>query len=210
MATAYSNEDGLEDVACLHFEELLNMITSRISNESKRHHVELRALRRVRANICTKLARGGQVYVRVILHGRKPKRFEESTSLPTFFEWDAPSICRVSKPVLLAAARMMQQHQAESWEESVCEAFAQPLIEALRNADADSPVVLRTQASPTNETETYISAIVVQKASAFKSRRFFTRQGHDSIVNYSVAHKAPHALSRQRQVLQSEVQQHTH
>lgn len=226
LEVAYVEEDGMEDLACSHFEELLSMITTAINSENKRYHTEARtALRRTRAHICTKLAKmterdvgnglamnrveskGAQIYVRVVLHGNKPERFKESTGVPTFFEWDMPSICRVSKPVLQAAARMKQQDPTESWEECICRTYAKPLIEALRDNDVEHKIILRTRGSQdtaAHETKTYISVMVVQKKSSIKSRKFFVRHGHD-ITEYTVAHKFPHALSRQRSLITSEI-----
>ncbi|KAL7539684.1 hypothetical protein ACHAXR_011103 [Thalassiosira sp. AJA248-18] len=228
MEVAYTEEEGIEDLACTHLEELLSTITATLNNESKSYHMEARgALKRVRAKICSKLANlterdvrkslgtnrpegsGAQLYVRVILHGSKPERFKESTTIPTFFEWDMPSICRVSNPALMAAARMKQQNPTESWEECICRTFAMPLIEALRNnSDAEHSLELRTrasQAAATDEKKVYISIMVVQKKSSMKSRKFFVRHGHDGITEYTVAHKFPHALSRQRSLITSEI-----
>lgn len=41
-----------------------------------------------------------QYYVRVILSGKKPHRFLESTTIPTFLEWNNPCICRVPQRVI--------------------------------------------------------------------------------------------------------------
>jgi hypothetical protein len=41
-----------------------------------------------------------QYYVRVILTGKKPQRFLESTAIPTFSEWNNPCICRVPRGVV--------------------------------------------------------------------------------------------------------------
>lgn len=222
---AYAEEDGMEDIACSHFEELLNMITAALNHEGKRYRLEVAALRRVRATIFSKLAKLTEhdvrsgfvttkrsefngVYVRVILSGSKPKRFKESTTIPTYFEWEIPSICRVSKPTLIAASQMKQTHPEESWEECVCQTFAMPLIEALRKDDNKHAVILRTKecsAAATDETEACISVMVVQKKSSAKSRKFFVRHGLDTVTEYTVAHKFPYALSRQRALISSEI-----
>ena len=47
---------------------------------------------------------GRQFYVCVELMGKKTARFCESTSLPTFLEWESPSICRVPRHVASRAA----------------------------------------------------------------------------------------------------------
>lgn len=230
IETAYAEEDGLDDSACSNLEELLNMITGTIADKSKTYHSkEWEAMKRVRANICSKLAkltdrgdekgflasrdeggRGQGQFVQVVLHGNKPDRFKESTTIPTFFEWDAPSICRVPPAALTAAAQIRRQIPSESWEECICRAYAQPLLDALRhNGDgAGHPIELRTrvsQSSAADETKTYMSVMCVQKKSSMKSRKFFMRYGQDEITEFTVAHKFPHALSRQRALMSSEI-----
>jgi hypothetical protein len=38
-------------------------------------------------------------YVVVRIFGKKPARFKESTTIPTFLEWDIPCVCRVPKTI---------------------------------------------------------------------------------------------------------------
>ena len=201
------------------------MVTNAISDEIKGHRSKSNAaLRRVRASICSKLAkfsevgsglardvdRGAQIYIRVVLHGSKPYRFQESTAIPTSFEWNVPSICRVSKLTLVGAARMKQQDPTSSWEECICRSFAWPLIEALRHGDAKRAIVLVTGgsnelASTVDETKTVISASVIQKKGNYKSRRFFVRHSKNTVTEYTVAHRFPHWLSKQRSLITSEI-----
>mmetsp|Transcript_44793 Transcript_44793/g.95336 ORF Transcript_44793/g.95336 Transcript_44793/m.95336 type:complete len:457 (+) Transcript_44793:788-2158(+) len=221
IEAAYAEEDGTDDLACSHLEELLSMITATINVESRRYPDALAALRRVRAQICSKLAiiserdvgkgwtthqegsNGPLTYVRVILHGNRPQRFKESTTIPTFFEWEMPSICRVPKSTLMTA--VSTKHEKETWEECICRTFAKPLVEALESVDANRSIVA-TDEIATDETKTYISVMVVQKKSSIKSRKFFVRHERDgSITEYTVAHKFPHALSRQRSLITSEI-----
>ena len=220
MEVAYKEEGGMEDLACAHLEELLSMITATINNGSKMHHSE--ALRRVRASICSKLAsfseqgighkdKRGLVYVRVVLYGNKPARFKESTAIPTFFEWGIPSICRVSNSALTAAASMREQKG--SWEECIRQCFAKPLVEALKSDDACRSIILRTNGfkdSAADDVNTYISIAVVQRKSPIKSRKFFERHDDGCITEYTVAHKFPHSLSRQRSLITSEIKVTTH
>ncbi len=221
IAAAHAEEDGIEGLAFLQFEGLLSLV----NDESTKHKPETHAyLRHVRAAIYSKLAKitdygvrntlainiskGSQIYVLVILQGHKPFRFQESTTIPTFFEWDVPSICRISKPVLEVADRIKQQHPKESWEECICQAFTTPLIVALRDDDVERTIVLRTKASiePTiDKAITYITAMVVQKIGSEKSRKFIVRHSQDCITEYTVAHKFPHCLSRQRSLVTSEI-----
>lgn len=221
---AYAEEGGLEDLACSQMEQLLTMVTSIISDESKGHPAKSSAaLRRARASICSKLAqfsdvgislererdRGAQIYIRIVLYGNKPCRFQESTAIPTSFEWGMPSICRVSKRTLVGAARMKQADPANSWEECICRTYARPLIEALRNVDRERAIVLvtggahhETAGMTADETKTYISVAVIQKKGT-KSRRFFVRNSRNYVTEYTVAHRFPHCSSRQRSLITS-------
>merc|ERR1739838_611169 len=70
----------------------------------------------------------GQYYVRVALFGKKPSRFKESTSLPTFLEWETPSICRVPQTTIAEASK-----KDGTVESRICAAFAEPLLRALSN-----------------------------------------------------------------------------
>jgi hypothetical protein len=229
---AYAEEGGLEDVAFSQMEELLNMVATIISDESKQYGSKaIAALRRVRASICSKLAkftdvgsnlardveRGAQIYIRIVLYGNKPYRFQESTGIPTSFEWDMPSICRVSKRTLVGAARVKQMDPSKLWEECICRTFTSTLIEALRDDDDKRAIVLviggshELVASKSDETTTYISATVIQTkrvkgalASSI-SRRFFFRHSRSNVTEYTVAHRFPHYLSRQRSLITSEI-----
>lgn len=208
---AYTKEDGPENLACLHLKELLMMVNTEY-------------LRHVRATICSELEKftghddnkfsavntstGAQVYILVILQGHKPCRFQESTTIPTFFEWNIPSICRVSKPVLEAAARLKLKSPTESWEDCICQTFTMPLIESFRNDQTESAVVLKAKRLTdvtADDTTTYVSAMVAQKIGSVKSRKYFVRHSNECITEYTVAHKFPHSLSRQRSLVTSEI-----
>jgi hypothetical protein len=220
IVVAFDEEHGdtIEELAYTYFEELLTMVSSAINTERKVYHSETRsALRRVRSNICSKLVKfseeqvgegsSAQIYVQVVLHGCKPNRFKESTAIPTFLEWNTPSIVRIPKPTLVSAAHLKQQNPTESWEECICRTYAKPLIEALKAEDFNNTIVLRTRGSQdpgTNETTTYISTTIVQKKSS-NSRKFFLRYGQDNITEYTCAVCFPHALSRQRTLITSDI-----
>lgn len=96
-----------------------------------------------------------QFYARVTLLGRKPSRFFESTTIPTFLEWGVPSICRVKKKLVSQA--ISEQHDKVQWvsrqtnsdrskeEELMCKAYAGPLITALSKDLATESIVLCSQ-----------------------------------------------------------------
>lgn len=233
---AYSEEQGMEDIAFSHFEELLNKISAVINNVNRRYHSEdINALRRVRALICSKLTpltehdilgsptikcveptpdfRGG-VYVRLVLCGNKPEFLKESTTIPTYFEWDLASICRVPGPMIIAAS-IMQKNTKRPLEECICVAFAEPLIMTMKDKGTKSSIVLRTNSADKgiDESKTYIDVAVVQRMKAMssaslKSRKFYLRND-DGITEYTVAHKFPFQTSRQRSLVKSEVKMMT-
>jgi len=84
-----------------------------------------------------------QFYVRVILLGKKPERFMESTTIPTFLEWENPSICRVPQKAVLRAQSKEFLKKFEGMEARICTAFAEPLVEALSTEIPKDSIVLR-------------------------------------------------------------------
>jgi len=99
------------------------------------------------------LVREKKYYVRVLLLGKKPNRFIESTTIPTFLEWGSPSICRVSKAAVLWANGRIEKTSDSSkpsklqgtLEERICAAFSQPLLLALSKELSIDSVLLCTQ-----------------------------------------------------------------
>lgn len=225
VAAAYAQEDGLEGLACSHLEELMLMVKTAMNDvtivQEPEQHAALGHVYSIIRSELTKLmehddgkvsaiktSKGAQIYILVILQGRKPHRFQESPTIPTFFEWDIPSICRVSKPVLEAAARIKMKYPTESWEECICQTFSMPLIKSLRNDETESKVVLKTRRltdATTDEGTTFISTMVAQKIGSVKSRKYIVRHSNECITEYTVAHKFPHSLSRQRCLVSSEI-----
>jgi len=84
------------------------------------------------------------IFVRVLLLGRKPQIFSESTSIPTFIEWDTPYICRVKGNLVEKANRLSKNRgkgtekvfneSTSSLNEVISRSFAEPLIEGLSSA----------------------------------------------------------------------------
>lgn len=230
---AYAEEEGMEDIAFAHFEELLGKISAAINNVNRRYHSEdINALRRVRALICSKLTpltehdiigsptrkrmdsapdyRGG-IYVRLSFCGNKPDFLKESTTIPTYFEWDSASICRVSVPTMTAAAVMKKKSKQETLEECICVAFAEPLVRAMKEKGTKTPIVVRTNTADetVDESKTYINVAVVQRmkvmsSASLKSRKFYLRN-EGGITEFTVGHKFPYRTSRQRSLVKSQV-----
>ena len=221
---AFDQEGDLHDLAYSHFEALLQRISPLITNKDRHSRSkDLQLMRRVRGNICAKLARldknsniqhgiqnGSSTYVRVILRGMKPIRFKESTTIPTFLEWNNPSICRVSTAIISKAKQTLSDNPMKSEDECICSAFAEKYTSALK-AGGTTSVILRIGATDNDvaddDTNTYIDVAVVQmkqqSKSDGKSRKFFIQKRNTGVVSfgiteYTVAHKFPHALSRQR------------
>ena len=69
-------------------------------------------------------------FVRIVLSGRKPTRFTESTTLPTFLEWDTPCICRVPKAFVEKTLANVGRN-VNRVEETMCSLFAKPIRNAL-------------------------------------------------------------------------------
>ncbi|KAL3803405.1 LOW QUALITY PROTEIN: hypothetical protein HJC23_009369, partial [Cyclotella cryptica] len=231
-------ESGLEDLAYHHFELLLNKLSPIVINKDRNFRIQdVSSLRRVQGNICAKLVRfdsmtlqegrglvhssspsdtrnGSTRYVRVILRGNKPERFKESTTIPTYFEWNVPSICRVPAHVIARANNAMSKNSTQNEEVCLCSTFAELYISALQaTGDIDS-VILRIGSSsniPVNESNTFLDVALVQmkpqsRSNPDKSRKFFLRDNHGfRLTEFTVTHKFPHVLSRQRCLVTNEI-----
>ena len=83
------------------------------------------------------------VYVRLLLLGQKTERFQESTTIPTFLDWETPYICRVSQSCLLKAVSSIglaqfamikltgEKEERHRIEHAICRTFAEPYLSAL-------------------------------------------------------------------------------
>jgi hypothetical protein len=81
-----------------------------------------------------------QYYIRLVLLGNKPKRFLESTGLPTFLEWGRPAICRVPRTIIRQA---MEEKSGKDFNDLVCTIFAQPLLLFLAQEISDDNIIFR-------------------------------------------------------------------
>jgi len=163
-------------------------------------------------------------YVRLFLSGKKPRRFEESTTLPTFLELDKPCICRVPKRVIVEASKSLKQNSHLS-ETSVCNAYGKAIRNALLQ-DLDSTEIVfgtgTSKADVTDETITYVNIDVVHAESmdsktglqenfGYYYRRFLHNKHADpqqgavaTRTEMAVAIPFPCPLSRQRSMLTKE------
>jgi hypothetical protein len=148
------------------------------------------------------------------LSGKKPHRFQESTALPTFLEFESVCVCRL--PRRLSETNDFVSH------------FADRLAAALQNAGDTTKVIIVPHANPSesdseNDNVTYLHAYPVDPMPLTSSERrklspksFFYRKDSISpggsrpdlfstVVELKVAHEFPCPLSRQRVVLTSEI-----
>ena len=128
-----------------------------------------------------------------------------STTIPTYLEWNMPSICRVPLPVLSKAKQMMPNNPMKSEDECICSAFSEKYVLALRDSGAASSIMLRigeTDEVLEEDPNTYLDITIVQMKQpprfGGKSRKFLRKI---SGTTEFVAHRCPHVLSRQRSLV---------
>jgi len=182
------------------------------------------------------VAKAKHWYVSVQLSGQKPKRFTESTTIPTFLEWGSPSVCRVPLGIVDAAKEKLDAsrrriHDKAKLEEQICNMFAQPIINALATEIPRNTILLRTDpllGDVVDSKYTFLVVVVVhmnaselfatqerQTEQRLESKRFFHRKGEPNnanrsrlvsdLVELTVAHSFPCAMSRQRTLITSEI-----
>ena len=181
-----------------------------------------------------------QFYVRVIMSGKKPDRFKESTTVPTFIEWNTPCICRVPRNVVDSSLTKCKG-DVRHLEAVMCSEFGRPIRDALLSVGATEPITVRTGASGLQEPEPVDSATTCVDVSFVHchvssldksprddsftwrhSKHFIYKKPTSSptedvagrsvspngaacsIVEMTLAHAFPCALSRQRSLLTSE------
>lgn len=167
-------------------------------------------------------------YVRVLLSGRKPTRFMESTTLPTFLEWDTPCICRVPKEVVDSAIAGCGKN-VDLLEQLMCVSFGKSISKALLRDDDNASIIVKTgNELSSGESREGTKAIhvdisfVQMDISQFDNRDLdgttFCHQGKHFVyqrptvgsalathVKLTVARPFPCPLSRQRTLLTSEL-----
>ena len=133
-------------------------------------------------------------FVAMRIHGKKPNRFEESTTIPTFLEWEKWCVCRIS----------MNDIDSES---IAVKSFVKPFVETLR--DDNVHVMLRTNADDlatfVDPNVTYIDVVqvkIVENGNSSLSLKHFVYQtssiSEDAFYDIVVANDFPCPISRQR------------
>ena len=189
-----------------------------------------------------------QYYVRVLLSGKKPHRFVESTTIPTFLEWNNPCICRVPQRVIDSVVASGAR-DTRSIEERICKEFGSSLRSALLTGAGSPSLMFQTGIQVDDSTDGFdlsttfldVSIVHMDLSSANGSRRdnvpasrqsrhFFYRRSSSlmaeppptaaapgrnrpellpddssNVVELTVAHPFPCALSRQRTLLTSDI-----
>lgn len=159
-------------------------------------------------------------FVRVLLSGKKPTRFLESTTLPTFLEWGTPCICRVPKVIVDTVVN----YTPKNVEERLCEAFGRSLRSALLKSNSNVILVTGNNASEggTKSDDSIVVDIRIVKMTGFsvaEDGTDFTQEGKHflyqkepsasggkgSTMQMTVANPFPCPLSRQRTILTTEL-----
>lgn len=146
-------------------------------------------------------------YVVLRLYGRKPPRFEESTTIPTFLEWEKPCVCRVPQAVVEGTGHRNGRGVLH---------FARPLIAALESECGAANVIVQTSDefdSGDRDDRTCLDVFPVEimetdpfltSHGSILSKRFFHRRG-STLVETTVANEFPCALSRQSSLVTTEI-----
>jgi hypothetical protein len=169
-------------------------------------------------------------FVRLILSGRTPKRFQESTTLPTFLEWNKPCICRVPQGIIQQALTSAPRG-TDSFETAVCKLFGSLFLDALLEDLGANSIAFRAGRASNRAVDsidadvTYVDIGFVYSNGCgldsaqhdfttgfdFESRHFRFRRSVDQVgggmtrfVELSVAKPFPWPLSRQQTILSSE------
>ena len=148
------------------------------------------------------------VFCFVRLSGMKPRRLQESLSLPCFLEWQETSICRIPKLIL--------ESDEISSVEKICERYAEPLVKLLKRECGSENVVLTTrppvgsQNQEIDDERTYLHVYAANCSEGrwpgVQCRRFYSDPSGQlgATVEMTVAQPFPCALSRQKSVLTTE------
>lgn len=99
-------------------------------------------------------------FVRIVISGKKPVRFTESTTLPTFLEWNTPSICRVPKAIV-DKAMSSGRTTSSRFEEVLCSLVAKPIRNALlRESIPSASIMFRLGNQSSTESDTGKAVVV--------------------------------------------------
>jgi hypothetical protein len=153
-------------------------------------------------------------YVVTRLHGQRPLRFQESTTIPAFLEWEKPCICRIPKS-------LVEDQRSDTFVsmEELCKMFAGPLIAFLKSHSGGSEVILETNPTKVDQRNRrehtifldvfpveVIDRDIFSTHSSLLFKHFFYRIDNSGLVEITVAREFPCPLSRQSSLLTTEIQ----
>jgi hypothetical protein len=193
--------------------EVLTSISGELFRLAERLLSIVETERKASRNVSAVTPRSLPTYVVIQLSGRKPPRFQESTTIPTFLEWEKLCVCRIPKDTLAAFG------SSNGSMEKLCYLFAGPFLDYLRRECGSSNVVFRTNSSLTLETDgesntTYLDVLAVDSSSSvidpFHSlqgllSKHFVHRRASVLIETTVAYEFPCALSRQTSLIDTEI-----
>ena len=171
-------------------------------------------------------------FVRVQLSGKKPARFVESTTIPTYMEWGVPFVSRVPSNLAITAIGKARG-DPRKLEDLMCSEFAKPIRDGLKAAGFQGKIELRTgrravlsrlesgqsadsgsavylDISFVRTSATAIDKLLSSDSSWEQSKHLYyladkPSTSNNVVVEMTVAHPFPCALSRQRALLTNEI-----
>ncbi len=167
----------------------------------------------------------GAIYVRVILFGKKLRRFQESTTIPTFLDWGTPHVCRVPLVAVTKAlknAKSKVTSRMSEIEYEIARAYAEPLLIALREGASEDIKFINgipDEGLIQNlETDSFLAVGVVHSRSSsdnvqakrFHAKKLSSRLGRPdsashAVTEITVAKPFPCPLSRQQNLVTTEL-----
>jgi hypothetical protein len=158
-------------------------------------------------------------FVRMQLAGKKCNRFLESTTIPTFLDWDVPYVCRVPSGSVMKAINGERYKYAKKnmksgptlqqfLEDEICTIFAEPYVLFLEEQLPRNSIQFCTEFPEQREIEknesktlylivTIVRSIRSSRHHHFQSKKFHCRSIGGGTDEITVANYFPCALSRQ-------------
>jgi hypothetical protein len=127
-----------------------------------------------------------QYYVRVILTGKKPQRFLESTAIPTFLEWNNPCICRVPRRVVESVVASGAR-DSRGIEDRICKEFGGALRDSLLTGpDEQISLMFRTGAQVEHASDVLdVSTTFLDVSMVHMDLAFVANRGKRKIIDAS-------------------------
>jgi hypothetical protein len=153
-------------------------------------------------------------FVMVRISGIKPKRFEESTGVPFFLEWEKPCICRL--PSNTVKNSLTKNGTIDRIK--ICEMFAKSFVTALQHECGTDKVLLRTDDKVAIHADCTILDVFPAEAVSIDVRdytvidpmrymkcKYFMYKDDRTLTENTVAREFPCVLSRQRSMITTKI-----